>query len=699
MQVATRSFNSRLKNFRFISNLSVSEKLLRSGVLSIKDEVRRALQRNDPIVALESTIITHGLPYPDNVKCAMDVENEIRQKGAIPATISILDGVIKAGLEYEEMEYIGNVEKSSPVKTSRRDFPYVLSKNLNGGTTVSGTLIVADALGISVFATGGIGGVHREGETTFDISADLTELGKSQVAVVSSGVKSILDIPKTLEYLETQGVFVATYGTNQEFPAFYSRRSGSMAPYRVSNPNEAAKIILSSKIMNLHSGMLFAVPVPEEQAFDEEEIHKVIQEALEEAKKKEIRGKQITPYLLRKIWEMTQGKSLHTNIALIRNNARVAAEIAVQLKNLENGADSQIGRKDNPDGIVVIGGSNLDLCAKLQQDQIKLDGRMHPSKLSYVAGGVARNICEALTKMGSTPTFITAIGDDKAGELLTSMMPKQMKDKSHVLRGKNTAQCVIVLDSKGDCSHLLADFDIHNEITPEIIHKNEDIIRRAKLIVLDANISVESMGTILKYATEHKIPVFFEPTDVIVAAKPFETDFWKAVKIITPNINELYFIGSYLKILPSERECGSESIEDIARLAKKVASFVENVIVTLGTNGVLIARKASACDTFLTKPQNGNIEIRHYPAEIVKNVVNVSGAGDCLASGLILSTLRGLPEEKCVSVGFSAAKKALKSSTAVGDDMFVENLEDWEDCAKYYVVETEITELNKMPHT
>ncbi|KAL3282123.1 hypothetical protein HHI36_005320 [Cryptolaemus montrouzieri] len=344
LHVAKKFQLSLFCNFRRFHNTSESfERLINSGVLSINEEVKYALAEQHPVVALESTIITHGLPYPDNVKCAMDVENEIRQKGAVPATIAILNGVIRAGLSIEEMETLGNIAKSNPIKTSRRDFPYVISNKSNGGTTVSGTLIVANKIGIPIFATGGIGGVHREGETTFDISADLIELGKSQVAVVSSGVKSILDIPKTLEYLETQGVFVATYGATKDFPAFYSRKSGCQAPYSIPNATEAARIISSTRNMNLQSGMLFAVPVPEEYALNDEEIQKVIERALEEARKNDIRGKQITPFLLRNIWEMTHGKSLHTNIALIKNNAKVAASIAVEIGKLEKTSKSSSG--------------------------------------------------------------------------------------------------------------------------------------------------------------------------------------------------------------------------------------------------------------------------------------------------------------------------------------------------------------------
>ncbi|RZC37127.1 pseudouridine-metabolizing bifunctional protein, partial [Asbolus verrucosus] len=235
--------------------------------------------------------------------------------GAIPATIAIIKGQIKVGLSENELNQLGDVKISQPIKTSRRDLSFVVANNLNGGTTVSGTLLVANKAGIPVFATGGIGGVHREGETTFDVSADLIELGKSNVAVISSGVKSILDIAKTLEYLETQGVFVATLASDsRDFPAFYSRRSGCQAPYLVKTAQEAAKIIHCCHNLNVQSGMLFAVPVPEKFALDEVVINDVIAEALKDAKRNRIEGKEITPFLLARIGEITAGKSLDTSI-------------------------------------------------------------------------------------------------------------------------------------------------------------------------------------------------------------------------------------------------------------------------------------------------------------------------------------------------------------------------------------------------
>ncbi|VEN46688.1 unnamed protein product [Callosobruchus maculatus] len=281
---------------------------------------------------------------------------------------------------------LGDTKASNPVKTSRRDLGYVISNQLNGGTTVCGTILVADQVGIPVFATGGIGGVHRGVEKTFDISADLVELGKCGVAVISSGVKSILDIPKTLEYLETQGVFVATFGDNNEFPAFYSRKSGTKSPYFVDSAEKAAQIIKSAMDMSLKSGMLFAVPIPEEHALPYEMMDKVIEQALKSMDPL-MEGKQVTPYLLSQVAKLTGGKSLESNIALIKNNAMVAADIAVELAKLRQSGRREVSNMDKSvarrleggavegqpkGGPVIIGGSNLDCNAMLAAKNIEV---------------------------------------------------------------------------------------------------------------------------------------------------------------------------------------------------------------------------------------------------------------------------------------------------------------------------------------
>ncbi|MDI3519799.1 MAG: pseudouridylate synthase [Caldanaerobacter sp.] len=294
-------------------------------------EVKEALDSKKPVVALESTIISHGMPYPENIETAKAVEEIVRENGAIPATIAIINGRIKIGLNEKELEFMGTSKEI--LKASRRDLPVVIAKGLNAATTVSATMICANLAGIKVFVTGGIGGVHRGAEETFDISADLQELANTDVAVVCAGAKAILDLPRTLEYLETFGVPVIGFRT-EEFPAFYTRESGLKVDYRVEDEVEAAKVIKTKWDLGLKGGILIANPIPEEYALDRAYIEKAIEEAIFEADRRGIRGKALTPFLLEKIKDLTEGKSLKANIELVKNNARVGAKIAVQLNKL-----------------------------------------------------------------------------------------------------------------------------------------------------------------------------------------------------------------------------------------------------------------------------------------------------------------------------------------------------------------------------
>lgn len=296
--------------------------------LEYSQEVKEAKQAGKPVVALESTIISHGMPYPQNVQTAREVEQIIRENGAVPATIAILDGKIKIGLSDEELEYLG--QSRDVEKASRRDLPYLLTAKKNGATTVAATMICAELAKIEVFVTGGIGGVHREAETTMDISADLQELAKTNVAVVCAGAKSILDLGLTLEYLETQGVPVAGYRTDS-LPAFYTRTSQYNVNFRLDTPEAVAVMIKTKWELGLDGGVVVANPIPEEDALEESFIAQVIEKALGEAGEKQISGKQVTPFLLGKVKELTEGKSLVANIALVKNNARVGAKIAASL--------------------------------------------------------------------------------------------------------------------------------------------------------------------------------------------------------------------------------------------------------------------------------------------------------------------------------------------------------------------------------
>ena len=297
--------------------------------LDISPEVKAALDEGRPVVALESTIISHGMPYPKNVETALRVERTIRENGAVPATIAIIGGRLKAGLSESEIEYLGKTGRAV-AKVSRRDLPVIVANHADGATTVATTMLIAHMAGISVFATGGIGGVHRGAETTMDISADLEELAQTPVMVVCAGAKSILDLGLTLEYLETKGVPVIGYGTD-ELPAFYTRKSGFSVDYRADSPEELAAMFRAQRDLGYRGGMLVTNPIPEQYAMDKEVIDAAIAQALRECGEKGVHGKETTPFLLARVVELTGGESLESNIRLVLNNAALAARTACEL--------------------------------------------------------------------------------------------------------------------------------------------------------------------------------------------------------------------------------------------------------------------------------------------------------------------------------------------------------------------------------
>ena len=309
--------------------------------LDIAPEVKSALENGKPVVALESTIISHGMPYPQNVNTAKNVEKMIRTEGAVPATIAIIGGKFKVGLSEQEIEYFGK-KGTKIAKASRRDLPILAATKQDGATTVASTMIIAAMAGIKIFATGGIGGVHRGAETTMDISADLEELGRTDVMVVCAGAKSILDIGLTLEYLETKGVPVIGYGTD-ELPAFYCRESGFGVDYRINTPNELAAAFKAKLDLGIHGGMLVGNPIPKEYAMSKGMADRAIEIAVKKAEENNIKGKELTPFLLTLVKEMTGGMSLDANIELVYNNAKLAAKTAVQLAALSEGEEEEAG--------------------------------------------------------------------------------------------------------------------------------------------------------------------------------------------------------------------------------------------------------------------------------------------------------------------------------------------------------------------
>ena len=298
--------------------------------LDIAPEVKAALEAGKPVVALESTIISHGMPYPKNVETALRVEQTIRDNGAVPATIAVIGGRLKAGLSHEEIEHLGKAGRAV-AKASRRDLPALVARGADGATTVTTTMIIAHMAGIKIFATGGIGGVHRGAETTMDISADLEELAQTPVMVVCAGAKSILDLGLTLEYLETKGVPVIGYGTD-ELPAFYTRQSGFGVDYRVDSPEELAAMFRAQRALGYRGGMLVTNPIPEQYAMDKAVIDAAIEQALRECAEQGVHGKETTPFLLARVVELTGGESLESNIHLVLNNAALAARTAARLQ-------------------------------------------------------------------------------------------------------------------------------------------------------------------------------------------------------------------------------------------------------------------------------------------------------------------------------------------------------------------------------
>jgi pseudouridine-5'-phosphate glycosidase len=297
-------------------------------LIEYSDEVRAALADNKPLVALESTIITHGMPFPRNVETARQVEADIREEGAVPATIALMDGKIMVGLEDDDLDRLA--QATDVMKCSRADLTFALSTGQFGATTVAATMMAAHAAGLKVFATGGIGGVHKGAEESFDVSADLDELARTPVCVVSAGAKALLDIPKTLEVLETKGVPVIAYGT-EELPAFWSRQSGINAPYSLNSPSEIGALLEIRERFEDHGGVLIANPVPQANEIPRSEMTGYIDAAIRKAEMENVKGKDVTPFVLGTILDLTHGRSLETNIALVRNNARLAARIAAEL--------------------------------------------------------------------------------------------------------------------------------------------------------------------------------------------------------------------------------------------------------------------------------------------------------------------------------------------------------------------------------
>ncbi|KAL9853370.1 uncharacterized protein GJ701_003144 isoform 2-T4 [Geothlypis trichas] len=661
---------------------------------------------------LSSEFEVVDVDVPNSVKfMAREVEEIVRANGAVPATVGILRGQIHVGLTDEELEFLASSKNA--VKVSRRDFPFVLSQGLSGGTTVSGTMIVAHKAGIPVFVTGGIGGVHRHGENTLDVSADLTELGRTPVAVVSAGAKSILDIGRTLEYLETQGVCVAAFGESREFPAFFSRQSGFQAPYHVQDEEEAAKLIDSALGLGLSSGVLIAVPCPQERAAQGQAIEEAIQQALSQARSKGITGKDVTPFLLQKLTELTDGKSLDSNLALIQNNARVGSCIAVALNKLQKARRkrSQPGQKDmTAPQPVVIGGINVDFIAKAQNPEILGGGQTNAGRVRRTFGGVGRNLADCLSRLGQAPLLLSAVGKDEHLESVLHYCHHMDMSGVLQLEGESTATYCAVISSAGELSLGLGDMDIHQQITEQYVSQFKENLCQAPLVCIDGNVPLSTIQYVCQLAREHQLAVCYEPTDENKASKPFLSDSWKALTYISPNLQELRAINRTLgnpvpAELPSRLE---DAVQAAVALACPLLAHLQCVVVTLGAHGVLLcgrslggsislhpgahkqpffaipawiwhqAHQASPAWAIPTDfpslpPQAAAARLcaAHYPAIPIsrEEIVNVSGAGDSLMAGILAGVLAKHDTGTCVRMGLLAASLSLRSYEPISPEI------------------------------
>lgn len=664
-----------------------------TSAIRISKEIVNAVKRKKPVVALESTIITHGLPYPQNLEMARTVEAIIREQGAIPATIGFVRGEPIVGLNDIDLEFLARTRdpstpNESPEKISRRDIPHVMARKLSGGTTIAGTMILAHHSKIKVFSTGGLGGIHRGVETTWDVSADLDELARTPVGVVCSGPKSILDIPKTIEYLETKGVHVSTLGQpGTNIPGFYTKDSGVPSPFNFQTPEDAAKILHYVDKLNLNTGSVFCVPAPDYCALPNSLIDVVIDRAIEEANHNHTFGKNLTPFLLQKVWEATNGKSVDVNIEFVKNNARIGAQIAKELANLE-GSMSVFMAKDtkptdnvpltdvtpiesHPPKALVFGSLAQDFSCSLNNYQGL--STSYKGSISTTVGGVAHNIVKAANYVlpGST-RLVSIVGTD------FNKIHHQHLDVSGLETHptQETAKYVALYKrSGGDLIAACADMDIIHQMTTKHMLQQIDTVKPA-VVFFDGNLSTEQKQALLDHTKTVKPIVGFEPTSVPKAqdlavldlgvypdhsidvavpnlaeleamvmafqsnAEKFDTDSWfpviDAFGINEPFRNRLTALASKNTAIRPFEKAGA--IQQAIRLLP----YIPTLIIKDGPNGVLVVKlvdtltNSPTANTLVSPGSRLGLLIEHYTAESLPStsIVNVSGAGDTFCGAL-----------------------------------------------------------------
>ncbi|KAK5986735.1 Pseudouridine-metabolizing bifunctional protein [Trichostrongylus colubriformis] len=601
----------------------------------------------------------------DDSRTAKLLEDTVRNEGSEPATIALLDGRIHVGLSSEQLVRIA--ESQAAVKVSRRDIVHALNKGLIGGTTVAATMYLAHMVGIRVFATGGIGGVHRGVDQTLDISADLIELMRTPVTVVCAGVKSILDIPKTVEFLETHSINCIVFGKQNVFPGFFTRETQAKGQYCTEDLTDVVKCIEMSATLGLEAGTVLACPIPDALESDGKTIENAIQVALEEARTNNTTSKDVTPFLLSRVNELTAGESMRINIGLLENNARVGGRLARLLSGSKSPLIVRAREKRHQETtakkrpkIVVVGATIIDIEA-ITNENVKDDGGSYVGELRRRCGGVGRNHADALARLGCDVSFISAVGDDQEGRYFLDRCTHIDTSNVEVVKDLPTATYMSVNVSGEVRFGISCIGDIVKRISPELISSHEELIPSADFILFDGNITSRAIERIVELSTFYKKKAWFEPTDIAKLSKIFEFDGMERIHVISPNANEFRQMvqRSGLEI-PANLLVSPCQVCDFVLSHPKIMYNLDMLIVSLSSHGTAI---------IFRKP-DGSISASHFPAPLItEKVVSVSGAGDSLNSGILAGLVHRLPLEKCFQIGQACAALSLQTVEAISPDI------------------------------
>eukprot|EP00929_Paragymnodinium_shiwhaense_P064740 TRINITY_DN32472_c0_g1_i1.p1 TRINITY_DN32472_c0_g1~~TRINITY_DN32472_c0_g1_i1.p1 ORF type:complete len:677 (+),score=162.31 TRINITY_DN32472_c0_g1_i1:74-2104(+) len=653
--------------------------------LRYSPEVADALKTGKPVVALESTIISHGMPYPDNVRCAREVEAIVRSNGATPATIGIIKGQVSVGMTDEELEAFGQMDCA---KVSRRDLATIVGLGRDGATTVAATMMVAHMAGIKLFVTGGIGGVHRGAEETWDVSADLTELGRTPVAVVCAGAKSILDIPKTLEYLETQGVVVIGLRA-KEFPAFFTPSSGLPVPTFCETEREVAAIVDAQHRLGLSSGLVVGNPIPSALAAEVAVVEKATEQAVREAAEQNVAGREATPFLLKRINELTGGESLRANIELIKHNALVGAKIAASLapstaaaaSNYSGGEDTATAALPESAKLAIIGGAVLDFTAKHAGDkrfgEFGTSGTSVPGTMRTSVGGVGRTVAESVSRLAKGDwMFESVLGDDAMGNQVASSC-RGFPALLHRLKGQRTATYTAMLDGTGELITAVADmavFDAWPAVSSSAL--------KSKLLLMDTNVPAST----IEQASQTAAELWVEPVSIFKSARL--NGCLGRIALASPNIDELRALVESAGAKWAPVDTGSaEGLEATlpAAVEPLLSRGMKHVLVTCGALGAVLCSASplstsSSSQAFAFADAEFSVVRRQwqppapfsqrgflaYSVPRLQSVESVTGAGDSLIAGTAWAyALANVPLADAVLYGLAAARLCLASAENV----------------------------------